>query len=128
MSLRKHSIAAFSIALVLAACGGSQAGGDPVAGEEIFRTKLEDEPGRHACSECHSLGAISPYAPPVSFIGKDAGGRVEGMSAEDYLRQSIIDPSAFIAEGYRDNIMPKVYGEILTEEEIDHLIAYLLTQ
>lgn len=50
------------------------------------------------------------------------------MSAEEFLRESIVDPSAFVDEEYFDNVMPKVYGEILTEEEIDNLIAFLLAQ
>ena len=128
MNLKPHVITAVCIALVLAACGGGQAGGDPEVGEEIFRTHLEDEPGRHACRECHSFGDVSPFAPSVQVIKDNAGRRVEGMSAEEYLRESIVDPSAFIVEGYHDNLMPKVYGEILTEEEIDHLIAFLVTQ
>ena len=113
---------------MLAACGGGQAVGDPAIGEDIFGTRLEDEPGRHACRECHSFGDASPFAPSVQVIKDNAGQRVEGMSAEEYLRESIVDPSAYVAEGEFDNLMPKVYGEILTEEEIDHLIAFLLTQ
>ncbi len=44
-----------------------------------------------------------------------------------YLHTSIVDPSAYIVPGFVDNLMPKVYGEILTEEEINNLVAYLLT-
>ena len=129
MNLEPHLITAVCVALVLAACGGSQAGGDPEVGEEIFRTHLEDEPGRHACSECHSLGEKRSFGfPSLLGLSEDAGGRIEGMSAEEYLRESIVDPSAYVAEGESDNRMPKVYGEILTEEEINHLIAFLLTQ
>ena len=116
------------LAVGLAACGGGQTGsdpvvGDPVVGEELFKMVMEEEPGRHACRECHSLGENSPFAPSAQAIEENAGSRIEGMSAADYLRQSIVDPSAFIVEGWRDNVMPKVYGEILTEEEIDDLIA-----
>ena len=130
MSLKPHVITAVCIALALAACGGSQAGGDPELGEEIFRTRLADEPGRHACSNCHSLlEEKGPFGDPTLLgFSEDAGGRIEGMSAEEFLRESIVDPSAYVAEEYDDNVMPKVYGEILTEEEIDHLIAFLLTQ
>lgn len=44
-----------------------------------------------------------------------------------YLHTSIVDPSAYVVPGSPDNLMPKVYGEILTEDDINNLIAYLLT-
>ena len=44
-----------------------------------------------------------------------------------YLRTSITHPNDFIVPGYPENLMPQNYGEILTEAEVDDLIAYLLT-
>ena len=117
------------LAAAMVASGGAPSGvGDPEIGEEIYRTNLEDEPGRHACSECHSLGQSGPFGPSFQGISEIAGERVAGMTAEEYLRESIANPSAFIVEGYHDNLMPKVYGEILSEEEINHLIAFMLSQ
>lgn len=128
-NLKLQVITAVCITYALSACGGGQAGGDPAIGEDIFGTRLEDEPGRHACAECHTLGERSPSGfPSLLGLSEDAGGRIEGMSAEEFLRESIVDPSAFVDEEYFDNVMPKVYGEILTEEEIDNLIAFLLAQ
>ena len=124
-------IAGLGLIVTLAACGGSQAGGDPEVGEEIFNTKrggvgFGEQLG---CSHCHSLGEKRPGdGPPIGLILEDAAKGVEGMSAEEFLRQSIVDPSAYIAEGFFDNWMPKVYGELLTEEDINNLIAFMLTQ
>ena len=128
MKLTPQVIAAFVVALMLAACGGPQP--DPAQGEENFKTAREvGMVGPATCAACHSLGEKRPGdGPPLSDIKENAATRVEGMSAEEYVRQSIIDPSAHVEEGYFDNLMPKVYGELLTEEEIDHLIAFLLAQ
>ena len=49
------------------------------------------------------------------------------MTAEAYLRESIMDPSAFLAEGYEDN-MDKGYKFVIKDEEVDDLIAFMLTQ
>jgi len=49
------------------------------------------------------------------------------MSAEVYLRESIVDPSAYIVEGYSD-YMPKGFKFLLSEEDIDNLVAFLRTQ
>ena len=51
---------------------------------------------------------------------------MEGISAEDYLRQSITQPSIYLVDGYAD-IMYKDYAERLSEEDINNLIAYLMT-
>jgi len=45
----------------------------------------------------------------------------------EFLRTSIVNPSAFVMTGFPDNLMPKVYGTIFTEQEINDLIAYLFT-
>jgi hypothetical protein len=61
-------------------------------------------------------------------MGKRAATRIAGTSAEDYIRQSILDPSAFVVPGFQDNIMPTTFGQQLSQTDIDNLIAYLLTQ
>ncbi len=50
-----------------------------------------------------------------------------GLSAEEYLRESIVDPKAYIVEGYSD-FMPKGFRILLNGEDIDSLVAFLLTQ
>ncbi len=60
-------------------------------------------------------------------ISKRAGDRVPGMSAVEYLRQSIVEPSAYVVQGFVD-IMPISIGFLPSEEDIDNLVAFLLTQ
>ncbi len=69
-------------------------------------------------------GAI---APTWQGISGRAGDRVPGLSAEEYLRESIVDPAAYIVEGYSDG-MPKGFKILLSGEDIDSLVAFLLTQ
>ena len=40
--------------------------------------------------------------------------------------ESIVDPSAEIAEGFQDGVMPSNYGEMFTEPQLDGLVEYLL--
>lgn len=47
--------------------------------------------------------------------------------AVEYIRTSIVDPGAFLVPGFPDHLMPRTYGEIYTESEINDLIAYLIT-
>lgn len=71
-----------------------------------------------------------------SMSGMDMGEATAETTAEpeqtfeekvEFLRTSIINPSAFVMTGFPDNLMPKVYGQIFSEQEINDLIAYLLT-
>lgn len=44
-----------------------------------------------------------------------------------YLHSSIVDPAAYIVPGFVAGLMPETYADIFTEEEINNLVAYLLT-
>jgi hypothetical protein len=48
------------------------------------------------------------------------------MSAEEYIRQSILDPGAFVVPGYQDS-MPRDLGRDLSPTDLDALVAYLLS-
>jgi hypothetical protein len=52
---------------------------------------------------------------------------VPELSAADYLRQSILEPDAHVIEGYRVK-MGKIHSVLLSEAEIDNLVAFMLTQ
>ncbi len=105
----------------------AEAIGDIAAGEQLFNTTIDEMPLPRACSLCHSLDGVDGRAPTLAGISGNAGGRVEGLSAVDYLRQSIADPAAFKA-GDWPAVMPGTYSDVLSEEEIDNLIAFLLTR
>jgi len=69
-------------------------------------------------------------------VGCNTGPRLEsvsarisapiGLSAEEYLRQLIVEPSAYVVEGFGEGIMPAGYGDALSSEQVDDLVAYLL--
>ncbi|MEB2286855.1 MAG: cytochrome c [Anaerolineae bacterium] len=75
------------------------------------------------CAACH--GAAEGVGPSLTAMRDRAPTVVAGLSAQDYIRQSIVEPGAFVVEGYQD-VMPKNYGETLTAEEIDGLITFIL--
>ena len=127
-----------AVLLVVVACGDGQADttaqtaavGDPERGRQIW-----DDGGdtvlSGGCSNCHSLDGsekVGPdRAPTFQGISGRAGDQVPGLSAEEYLRESIVDPAAYIVEGYSD-FMPKGFEILLSEEDIDNLVGFLLTQ
>jgi mono/diheme cytochrome c family protein len=51
----------------------------------------------------------------------------EGWTGEEYLYSSIVNPHAYLVEGYGP-LMPNIFGQTLTQQNIADLIAYLETQ
>src|SRR2546427_1916548 len=70
------------------------------AGEEIFK-------GKGTCEICHRVGQKGTRAPDLAGVGARAANRKPGMSATAYIVESLLDPGAYLVEGY-PNIMPKV--------------------
>jgi nitric oxide reductase subunit C len=80
------------------------------------------------CSTCHSLSPDTVIVgPSLAGIAARAGGRVPGLGAEEYLYQSILDPDAFKAPGFENLAMDPTLGKTLTVEQLDDIVAYLLT-
>ena len=49
----------------------------------------------------------------------------EWQAQSDYIRQSILEPNALLADGYHENLMPPI-GAILTEAQIESLVNYIV--
>ena len=87
------------------------------------------------CNACHITPglpeAASNLGPDQTNMGVVAASRIEGYTAEEYIRESILMPSAFIVPecptGPCLPIMPENLGTLLTVEELDAVVAYLLT-
>jgi cytochrome c oxidase subunit II len=97
-------------------------GESPIAaGREIFTSA--------GCNACHTLDdadATAEVGPDLNELAANAEERVKGKTAEDYVRQSIVDPPAFVVNGYSGDTMPRDFADQLTPEEIDTLVKYLL--
>ena len=86
------------------------------------------------CGSCHVIGEMGEarkVGPDLTNIGAVAGERIAGVSAEEYLRQSILQPNAFIAPDCPNgpclaDVMPQYYGERLSPEQVEMIVAYLL--
>src|SRR5256885_8101963 len=89
------------------------------AGEEIFKTK-------GTCEICHRIGQKGTRAPDLGGIGARAGKTKPGMSAKAYIIESLLQPSAYIVEGYPP-IMPAIDKPpiALNRSEVWALTAFL---
>jgi mono/diheme cytochrome c family protein len=89
------------------------------AGEEIYRTK-------GTCEICHKIGQKGERAPDLGGVGARAAKAKPGMSGKAYLVESLLQPGAFVVEGYPP-IMPAVDKPpiALNRSEVWALTAFL---
>ena len=90
-------------------------------GEQLYQTQ--------GCIGCHSLDGTIVVGPSwLNLFGRqeqlDDGTSV--IADEDYIRHSILYPGDQIVKGFQ-NLMPANYGEILSENDIEDLIAFIKT-
>ncbi len=73
---------------------------------------------QYGCGGCHEVaGQAGALGPKLNTIGalRDAA----------YLRRSLLDPNADIAEGYPPNLMPNIYGDQMSARELEMIVDYL---
>ncbi len=99
--------------------------GDPEAGRLLFNT-VQPAAGM-ACATCHRANSEDRLiGPGLLNLESRAAQRVPGLTAREYIHTSIVQPNAYIVDGYSD-IMPKNWGKVFTPEQMDDLIAYLMS-
>lgn len=107
----------------------SPANADPVQrGKALFELNMIGENKAPGCVVCHSLEAgKNLVGPSLAGIATYAQTAVPGMSAEAFLRQAILEPDKHLMEGYPAGVMYANYGKDLAPEDIDALVAFMLT-
>ena len=101
----------------------------PVEGNSVEEIILNS-----GCGACHAIGPIGEghkVGPDLSAIGYEATGRIPGVSAVDYLQQSILEPNYALAPTCPNgpclpNIMPQDYSQRLTPAQVELIVTYLL--
>ena len=91
--------------------------GGPV-GLSLFQTN---------CASCHTLsaanatGTIGPDLDKLVSYAKQAH-----QPLESFVRESIVNPNAYIQPGYPKDVMPQNFGQLLTKEQLDSLVTFLV--
>ena len=89
------------------------------------------------CAACHSLKPDEKLVgPSLAGVAARAGDRIKtadykakATTGELYLRESIVQPGAYVTPGFPDGVMPQDYGKAkLNAQDLADLIAFLLTQ
>ena len=102
--------------------------GDAANGEKLFASQ--------GCAACHSLKEGEKIiGPSLYHIGRTAAERVKGAdyrgkakTAEEYIRESIVEPNLYIVPGFAAGIMVQDFGKKLNAQDLDDLVAFLVTK
>ena len=106
--------------LALVACGGDGAAGGSGAdaGKALFAQPIIGT--QAGCGTCHSL------TPDEVVVGPSLAG-ISNHSDEAAIRESILHPDAVLVDGFPAGTMPQVWGDELSDEQLDNIVAFLLT-
>jgi cytochrome c oxidase subunit II len=78
------------------------------------------------CGGCHTFaaagatGAIGPSLDELADAANQAG-----VPLDEFVRESVTDPNSYIEPGFKPDVMPQTFGDSLSSEELDALVAYL---
>ena len=102
--------------------------GDAASGADVY--------ANNGCAGCHGdpaepgTNGVGPHLGDIGVVGAE---RIEGTSAAEYVYESILEPNAFIAPECptgpcnEPSGMNPNFGDVLSEQNMADLIAYLLS-
>jgi cytochrome c oxidase subunit 2 len=82
------------------------------------------------CLACHTVDGSVVVGPSWQGIAGTEKTLEDGSTVivdADYLFKSIIDPDAQVVAGYPASVMPQNFAEILSEEQIQQITAFILS-
>ena len=78
------------------------------------------------CAGCHTFKPAGSTAATGPDLGNlSAAAQAAGKPLEQFVRESIVDPNAYIAKGYQPNIMPSTFDS-LPKSQLDALVQFIV--
>src|SRR5262249_4219384 len=97
------------------------------AGQDIFY-------GKGTCALCHEIGKKGERCPDLAGVGARAETRIheeryhgKATNGTEYIVESIMDPVAYVVEGYQPS-MPPTIGRQLSDLEFVAVVSFLQSQ
>lgn len=92
---------------------------DPANGAALFQ--------QYGCANCHGIdNGTAPYV--VGLGARAVTRRAPEYSAAAYIYESIVNPNAYVVDGYQTQLMPHNFRQVIAPTELNDLVAWLLTQ
>ena len=100
----------------------SSGGGDAAAGKTVFAS--------NSCASCHTFqpaGATGTIGPDLDKAPAADAKTDNNMNLAAFIKESIVNPDAYIAKGYSKGIMPTNFGSSLSSTQVNDLVAFILS-
>lgn len=97
-------------------------GGNATAGKAVFAA--------NGCASCHTFkpananGTIGPDLDSAPATDAKAD---NNMDLAAFIKESIVNPDAYIAKGFSKGLMPTNFGSQLSSSQLDDLVAFVLS-
>jgi cytochrome c551/c552 len=103
--------------------GGGKAGaGNAAAGKAVFAA--------NGCASCHTFkpaNATGTVGPDLDKAPAADAKADHNMDLAAFIKESIVNPDAYIAKGFSKGIMPTNFGQSLSKKQLDDLVAFILS-
>ena len=96
---------------------GDMGDGGESAGQAVFE--------ENGCGSCHTFapaGSQAQVGPNLNTL--EAAARRAGDELQPFVRESIVEPDAYVERGFQANVMPDYSN--LPDEQVDALVQYLV--
>jgi cytochrome c oxidase subunit II len=96
----------------------------PGPGEQGGKAVFEEQ----GCGSCHALadaGSTGELGPSLDRLQEQADDA--GRPLEEFVRESIVNPDAYVEPGFSEDVMPETFAD-LPEQQLDALVEYLVQQ
>jgi len=82
---------------------------------------------KNGCGACHTFkpvpGATGKVGPDLDQLSESA--KAAGQDLVPFIKQSIVDPNAYIAKGYQPGVMPGTFASTIPASQLNALVAYI---
>ena len=102
--------------------GNGGGGGNAAAGKAVFAS--------NGCAACHTFqpaGATGTIGPNLDSAPASDAKADNNMDLSAFVKESIVDPDAYIAKGYSKGIMPTNFGSQISSSQLDDLVAFIVS-
>jgi cytochrome c oxidase subunit 2 len=82
---------------------------------------------QNGCSSCHTFkpaNATGKIGPDLDEL-KASAAKANRGPLDTFIEESIVDPSAYVAPGFSDGVMPHIYKQQISADQLQQLVQYL---
>jgi len=81
----------------------------------------------NGCNSCHTFkpaNATGKIGPDLDNL-KASAAKANRGPLDKFIEESIVDPSAYVAPGFSDGVMPHIYKQQISPDQLQQLVQYL---